>query len=50
MSARARDVARGPAIWMLALAETLAYACFYYIFAALIVAWQAWSMPDGAPR
>lgn len=41
MSARARDVARGPAIWMLALAETLAYACFYYIFAALIVAWQA---------
>lgn len=26
---------------MLAVAETLAYACFYYIFAALIVAWQA---------
>ena len=40
MTARASDVARGPAIWMLAAAETLAYACFYYIFAALIVAWQ----------
>jgi MFS family permease len=41
MTARAEAVARGPAIWMLAAAETLAYACFYYIFAALIVAWQA---------
>lgn len=41
MSARASEVARGPAIWMLAVAQTLAYASFYYIFAALIVAWQA---------
>jgi len=41
MSARADAVARGPAIWMLAVALTLAYASFYYIFAALIVAWQS---------
>lgn len=41
MTARARAVARGPAIWMLAAAQTLAYASFYYIFAALVVAWQA---------
>jgi len=41
MSARALEVARGPAIWMLAVAQTLAYASFFYIFAALIVAWQA---------
>lgn len=33
--------ARGPGVWMLAVAQTLAYACLYYIFAALILAWEA---------
>ncbi|MCF1708362.1 MFS transporter [Tabrizicola sp. J26] len=29
------------AVWMLALGQTLAYACIFYIFAALIVRWRA---------
>ena len=33
--------ARGPGVWMLAVAQTLSYACLYYIFAALILAWEA---------
>ncbi|MCC5974140.1 MAG: MFS transporter [Rubellimicrobium sp.] len=36
-----RDIARGRAVWILACGQTLGYACFYYIFAALILAWQA---------
>jgi predicted MFS family arabinose efflux permease len=33
--------AEGRAVWMLALGQTLAYACIFYIFAALVVEWQA---------
>ncbi len=40
MSARPEQVARGPAVWMLAVGQTLAYACLYYIFAALILSWE----------
>ncbi len=29
------------AVWALAVTQTLGYACLYYIFAALVVAWQA---------
>ncbi len=36
-----RDIARGRAVWALAFGQMLAYACLYYIFAALILAWQA---------
>ncbi len=32
---------RRVAIWALAVAQTLAYACLYYIFAAFVVQWQA---------
>lgn len=35
------DIARGRGVWALALGQTLGYACLYYIFSALIVAWQA---------
>jgi len=35
------DIARGWAVWMLAIGQTLGYACLYYIFAALILSWQA---------
>jgi len=31
----------GPGVWMLAAGQTLGYACFFYIFAALILHWQA---------
>ena len=30
----------GRAIWLLALGQTLGYACFFYIFAALVLAWE----------
>lgn len=36
-----RALARGPAVWALALGQTLTYACLYYVFAALILPWQA---------
>ncbi len=35
-----RTLARGWPVWALALGQMLAYACMYYIFAALILAWQ----------
>ncbi|MCR9148828.1 MAG: MFS transporter [Rhodobacteraceae bacterium] len=31
----------GRAIWLLALGQTLGYACFFYIFAALVLDWEA---------
>jgi len=34
-------LARSRAVWALALGQTLGYACMFYIFAALIVHWQA---------
>ena len=33
-------LARSPAVWALALGQTLGYACMFYIFAGLIVHWQ----------
>ncbi|WP_434620621.1 MFS transporter [Tabrizicola sp. M-4] len=30
----------GRAVWMLALTQALGYACFFYIFAALLIYWQ----------
>ncbi len=33
-------VAERRAVWMLATGQTLGYACFYYIFAAMVVSWQ----------
>ena len=30
----------GGVIWLLAIAQLLSYACFFYVFAALLVAWQ----------
>jgi len=36
-----QEIARGRAVWMLAAGQTLGYACLYYIFAALILSWQA---------
>ncbi|WP_370253281.1 MFS transporter [Nioella sp.] len=41
MRARPELAARGPAVWMLAVGQTLSYACLYYIFAALILSWEA---------
>jgi len=41
MAERSETAARGPGVWMLAVAQTLSYACLYYIFAALILAWEA---------
>ena len=41
MTARPDLAARGPAVWMLAVGQTLSYACLYYIFAALILSWEA---------
>lgn len=35
-----RDIARGRAVWALAVGQTLGYACLNYIFAALILSWQ----------
>lgn len=29
-----------PAVWMLAVGQTLGYACFFYVFAALVLTWQ----------
>lgn len=40
--------ADGPAVWLLAAGQTLAYACIYYIFAALVLAIDAdtgWGKP-----
>lgn len=37
----AAALARSPAVWMLATGQMLAYACLYYVFAALILPWQA---------
>lgn len=28
-------------VWLLALGQTLGYACFFYIFAALVLSWEA---------
>jgi MFS family permease len=28
------------AVWLLAVGQTLGYACFFYIFAAMVVSWQ----------
>lgn len=39
---------RQAAIWALSVTQTLGYACLYYIFAALVVQWQAdfgWGKP-----
>lgn len=33
-------IARSAAVWALALGQMLGYACLYYIFAALVVAWH----------
>ncbi|TBX27910.1 MFS transporter [Nioella sediminis] len=41
MGVRPDQAARGPAVWMLAVGQTLSYACLYYIFAALILSWEA---------
>lgn len=30
----------GPGVWLLAVGQTIGYACFFYIFAALILHWQ----------
>ncbi|HMO71990.1 MAG TPA: MFS transporter [Paracoccaceae bacterium] len=30
----------GPGVWFLAVGQTLGYACFFYIFAALVLHWQ----------
>ena len=38
---KARDMTQSRAVWMLALGQTLAYACIFYIFAALIARWRA---------
>jgi MFS family permease len=34
------EIARGKAVWALAVGQMLGYACLFYIFSALIVAWQ----------
>ncbi len=36
---RAGDRVDAPAVWMLAFGQTLGYACFFYIFGALLLAW-----------
>lgn len=36
------------AVWMLAVGQTLGYACFFYVFAALVLSWQE-STDWGAP-
>lgn len=41
METRPEQAARGTAVWMLAVGQTLSYACLYYIFAALILSWEA---------
>jgi predicted MFS family arabinose efflux permease len=41
MGVRPEQAARGAAVWMLAIGQTLSYACLYYIFAALILSWEA---------
>lgn len=41
METRPELAARGTAVWMLAVGQTLSYACLYYIFAALILSWEA---------
>ncbi|MEJ6479092.1 MAG: MFS transporter, partial [Octadecabacter sp.] len=35
------QLARSPAVWGLAVGQTLGYACLYYVFGALILTWQA---------
>ena len=38
----------GRAVWTLALTQALGYACFFYIFAALLIYWQReTTMGDG---
>lgn len=47
-SAPPAAVPGGRAVWLLALGQTLGYACFFYIFAALILAWEQdldWGRP-----
>lgn len=41
MGVRPEQAARGAAVWMLAVGQTLSYACLYYIFAALILSWES---------
>lgn len=41
MGVRPEQAARGAAVWLLAVGQTLSYACLYYIFAALILSWEA---------
>ncbi len=36
----AGEIAKGRAVWALALGQMLGYACLYYIFAALVLAWH----------
>ena len=36
---RTEDLARAWPVWALAVGQTLGYACFFYIFAALVLAW-----------
>ena len=38
----------GRAVWMLALTQALGYACFFYIFAALLIYWQREGALSGA--
>ena len=30
----------GAAVWLLAIGQTIGYACFFYLFAALVLVWQ----------
>lgn len=47
-AAHIRDRADRLAVWMLALGQMLGYACFFYLFAALILYWrQDLGWPDG---
>jgi len=43
-----RAITDGRAVWMLAVGQTLGYACFFYVFAALVLSWQQntdWGAP-----
>ena len=43
-----RGITDGAAVWMLAVGQTLGYACFFYVFAALVLSWQQntdWGAP-----
>lgn len=36
-----QKIGDAPAVWMLAVGQTLGYACFFYVFAALVLTWQS---------